>query len=108
MSDDLVFSTKGGKTKKQKKTDPNSNFQGSSGPAKMRLESKGRGGKTVTVIFELPFDGKEAKKHMKNMQALFGCGATLKSGTIELRGDVCDKVSDYFKKNDMKVVRAGG
>jgi len=107
VTDELVFSTTSGKQKKQKKK-PSGGTKPTDGPTKMRLESKGRGGKIVTVLFELSFEAKEAKTHMKNMQALFGCGATLKNGTIELRGDLCDKVHDYFAKNSLKVVRAGG
>ncbi len=108
LSDDLVYSTTSGKAKKQKKSKTSHDFVASGGPAKMRLESKGRAGKTVTVLFELPLEPKDAKKHMKNMQALFGCGATLKGGTIELRGDLCSKVAEYFEKNGLKIIRAGG
>ncbi|MCF6301558.1 MAG: translation initiation factor [Proteobacteria bacterium] len=108
MPDGLVYSTSGGKQKKQDKKDSSKGMTPFDGPAKMRLESKGRQGKLVTVLFDLPFDSKAAKKCMKDMQVLFGCGATIKNGTIELRGDLCDRVAEFFKKNNWKIIRAGG
>jgi translation initiation factor 1 len=78
------------------------------GPLKMRLEKNGRGGKAVTVLFNLPFGEAEAKKHMQAIQASAGVGGTQKDGTVELRGDVRDKAEAYFAKLGIKVVRAGG
>jgi translation initiation factor 1 len=85
-----------------------SNYTKSAGPTKMRLETAGRGGKAVTVLFNLPFSEEEARFMMKEMQSQFGCGATLKNSTIELRGDVKSRVEDYFAKKQLKIVRAGG
>ncbi len=79
-----------------------------SGPLKMRLETKGRGGKAVTVLFNLPFNEADAKKHMQAIQAAAGVGGTMKDGTIELRGDVRDKADAYFAKVGIKCLRAGG
>ncbi len=81
---------------------------GGSGPLKMRLEIKGRGGKAVTVLFNLPFGDADAKKHMQTLQSAAGVGCTLKDGVIELRGDVRDKADTYFAKLGIKCVRAGG
>lgn len=78
------------------------------GPLKMRLETKGRGGKAVTVLFNLPFNDQDAKKHMQAIQAAAGVGGTMKDGQIELRGDVRDKADAYFLKQGIKCVRAGG
>lgn len=106
MNEKLVFSTeKGGKQKKDKK---GKSYEKSDGPCKMRLETKGRGGKAVTVLFNLPFSASEAKSLMKELQNKLGCGATFKEGRIEIRGDMRDKVAEHFKGNDLKIVRAGG
>jgi len=106
MSDSkLVFSTETGSHKK----DPaESSWQKASGPMKMRLETAGRGGKAVTVLFNIPMDEAEAKVLLKAMQAAFGCGGALKDSTLELRGDVRSKVEAYAAKAHMKVLRAGG
>ena len=74
----------------------------------MRLETGGRGGKSVTVIFNLPLEESEAKEVLKAMQGAFGCGGALKESTLELRGDVRLKVEGFFAKKNLKIVRAGG
>lgn len=80
----------------------------SAGPAKMRLETKGRGGKAVTVLFNLPLEEAEAVALMKELQTSLGCGATFKDGAIELRGDMRDRIEPWFAKKSLKLVRAGG
>lgn len=102
----LVFSTDSGSHKKDKSSD--GGWVKASGPAKMRLETAGRGGKVVTVLFNLPVDEAEAKAMLKAMQGAFGCGGAMKDSTLELRGDVRVKVEDYFAKKSLKLVRAGG
>jgi translation initiation factor 1 len=74
----------------------------------MRLETGGRGGKAVTVLFNLPIEESEAKDMLKAMQAAFGCGGAMKDNTLELRGDVRAKVEAFFAKKNLKIVRAGG
>jgi translation initiation factor 1 len=107
MSDSrLVYSTETGSHKKEKSA--GDSWHKSTGPAKMRLETNGRGGKAVTVLFNLPFDESEAKENLKAMQASFGCGGSMKDNTLELRGDVRVKVEAFFAKKNLKLVRAGG
>lgn len=107
MSDSrLVYSTETGSHKKDK--DKASGWQKSDGPAKMRLETNGRGGKAVTVLFNLPLDEGSAQELLKTMQSSFGCGGSMKDNTLELRGDVRNKVEALFAKKNLKVIRAGG
>jgi translation initiation factor 1 len=102
----LVYSTATGSQKKEAK-DSNT-WPKSDGPAKMRLETNQRGGKSVTVLFNLPIGEQEAKELLKAMQSAFGCGGAMKEGTLELRGDVRVKVEGFFAKKNLKIVRAGG
>ncbi len=102
----LVYSSKTGSHKKSEEKE--STWQTGSGNMKMRLETAGRGGKAVTVLFNLSFSEEEAKQMLKAMQSAFGCGGALKDSTIELRGDVRGKVEDFFTKKNLKIVRAGG
>jgi len=76
--------------------------------AKMRLESKGRGGKQVTVLFELSISEPVARELLSSLQNLLGTGGTFKDGNIEIRGDVRNRVADYFAKQGWKLTRAGG
>jgi translation initiation factor 1 len=102
-----VYSTATGPYKEapKKKDD---GYRKAAGPTKMRLETKGRGGKAVTVLFNLPFEEDEARQLMKDLQAAAGCGATMKNGQIELQGDRRDKVDAHFTRQGWKLVRAGG
>lgn len=98
MSDDaLVFST-GKKIEKNKKNqNKNKTYQQGKGPIKIRMEKKGRGGKTVTVLYDLPMNQEEARSLMKKLQAHMACGATLKNSAIELSGDNREKVEKFLK-----------
>lgn len=106
MGDKIVFSTDKGRIKEEKKS--GKAYEKAEGPTKMRLEKNARGGKLVTVLFNLPFEKNDAKKWMKDLQAVCACGGTLKNSNIELRGDVRDKVVAFFEKKGEKIVRAGG
>ena len=103
----LVFSTETGSHKKDQES-ARTEWVKSPGPAKMRLETAGRGGKAVTVLFQLPWNEDEAQGMLKAMQSGFGCGGALKDNTLELRGDVRTKVEDFFAKKKLKIIRAGG
>lgn len=108
MAEDLVFSTKGGKQKSKQQAKGTRGWPSvPGGPIKIRRETKGRGGKTVTVIFDMPFTKSEAKKVMKDLQALVACGASLGEGTIELQGDAKEKAIVYFSKKGLKAIQAG-
>lgn len=74
----------------------------------MRLETKGRGGRAVTVLWNMPFSEADIKSLMKDVQAKKACGATFKDGRIEFQGDICEAVTAYFAEKSLKVVRAGG
>jgi translation initiation factor 1 len=107
MSDSrLVYSTESGSHKNDK--EKSSAWLKSAGTAKMRLETNGRGGKAVTVLFNLPLEEGEAKELLKGMQSGFGCGGSMKDNTLELRGDVRAKVEAFFAKKNLKIIRAGG
>ncbi len=105
MSGRLVFSTATGSSKKEKKTNA---YTPEAGPTKMRLETKGRGGKSVTVLWNLPFEETEIKSIMKDIQAKKACGATFKEGRVEFQGDVKEQVLTYFREKNLKLIPAGG
>lgn len=102
----LVFSTESGSHKKETKSAGTWQKQG--GPSKMRLETAGRAGKAVTVLFNLPLTEDDARSLLKAMQGAFGCGGAMKNQTLELRGDVRVKVEEFFAKKNLKILRAGG
>lgn len=107
MSPKLVYSTATG-SQKHSNGKRTSSYVQAAGPAKVRLETKGRGGKAVTVLFNLPFDEDKAKELMRHLQAQLGCGATLKASAIEFQGDRRVKIAEYFDTQGWKLIRAGG
>jgi translation initiation factor 1 len=104
MSGRLVYSTDSGSSKKEKKS---SAYTPATGPTKMRLETSGRGGKAVTVLWNLPFDEDMIKSIMKDVQAKKACGATFKNGRVEFQGNIKEAVLSYFTEKGLKIVQAG-
>jgi translation initiation factor 1 len=107
MADKPLYSTATGRQQKENSS-KGASYQRGEGPAKMRLESKGRGGKSVTVIFNIPLDEEAARKLGSEMKSQFGCGGTFKDSSIELAGDMRDKVETFFTKKSLQIKRAGG
>jgi translation initiation factor 1 len=75
---------------------------------RLRLDAKGRGGKSVTVVFDLPPHPTYFEGLLKQLKAHCGAGGTLKDGALEIQGDQRDKVQAYLERLGFPVVRAGG
>ena len=60
--------------------------------ARLRLEKKGRGGKTVTVIDGLPDNTAFLEELAAALKKSCGVGGTIRPGAVELAGDVADRV----------------
>ena len=75
---------------------------------KIRIEKKGRGGKSVSVLFELPQNEKYWLELTKKLKAHCGSGGAYKEGTIEIQGDHRDKLRSYLEKMGFSVKLAGG
>lgn len=75
---------------------------------KVRVEKNGRGGKSVSVIHELPNDPEFFKKVAKQLKAYCGTGGTFKSGKIEIQGDHREKIKTFLEKLEFKVKFSGG
>lgn len=58
----------------------------------LRLEKKGRGGKSVTVIERLALPDNELKVFCQEIKQKCGTGGTVKEHHIELQGDFRDRV----------------
>lgn len=70
--------------------------------------TKGRGGKTVTVVKGLALDGIALAALGKQLRAACGAGGTVKDGVIEVQGDHCDLLIDTLKKLGHSPKRVGG
>ncbi|HEY6873262.1 MAG TPA: translation initiation factor Sui1 [Geobacteraceae bacterium] len=78
------------------------------GIVRVRRESKGRGGKTVTVVIGVPGGDDALKLLAGELKRRCGTGGTLKDGVIEIQGDHCDLMVAELSRRGFTVKRAGG
>ncbi len=78
------------------------------GIVRVQRETKGRGGKAVTVVRGVPLAGAELARLGQELKAACGSGGTVKDGCIEVQGDHADKVVDLLQQRGWRVKRAGG
>src|SRR5262245_8399862 len=71
--------------------------------AKLRIEKAGRGGKTVTVIYDLPRNAAFLKELAQDLKRACGTGGAVGDGTVELQGDLRDRVRDALQKRGFVV-----
>lgn len=80
----------------------------SDGIVRISRETKGRGGKVVTVVRGLAMDLAALEKMARQLKAACGSGGAVKDGVVEVQGDHCDKVLALLAAQGFKVKRAGG
>lgn len=78
------------------------------GIVRVQRETKGRGGKAVTVVRGAPGDAAAVVKLGQELKAACGSGGTVKDGTIEVQGDHVDKVIALLQQRGHIVKRVGG
>lgn len=74
----------------------------------VRLERKGRAGKSVTVIEGLALAQKERETLLKQLKAGLGTGGTLTDTSIEIQGDHRDAVMSLLESMGRRPKRSGG
>ncbi|MDQ6981950.1 MAG: translation initiation factor [Mariprofundus sp.] len=71
-------------------------------------ESKGRGGKTVSIIDGLALDDLSLKQLLKKLKSQLGTGGAVKNSMLEIQGDHREKLLVLLEKNGYKARLAGG
>jgi translation initiation factor 1 len=116
----LVYSTEAGRicleckqpsadcTCKKEKTAKKQSIYPNDGIVRIRRETKGRKGKTVTAVFGLPLDDKKLQQIAKTLKRLCGSGGTVKDGVIIIQGDHRETLLKEIKKQGYNVKLAGG
>ena len=66
--------------------------------AKLRIEKKGRGGKTVTVLYDLPRNDAFLKDLSQKLKRECGTGGAVTEDGVELQGDMRDRVRAILQR----------
>ena len=78
------------------------------GIVRISRESKGRGGKTVTVVRGLDLDDSALATLGKGLRTACGAGGTVKDGVLEVQGDHVERVTVWLGAQGWVVKRTGG
>ena len=76
--------------------------------AHIRREKKGRGGKTVTVVYGLHRPPDRLKALGKHLRQACGAGGTVKDGAIEIQGDHRERVAEALQQAGYRTKFTGG
>ena len=71
-------------------------------------ETKGRGGKVVTLVKGLALDDAALASLAKQLKAACGSGGSVKDGVIEVQGDHCERLLAHLQAQGHRVKRSGG
>lgn len=78
------------------------------GVVRVARQTKGRGGKSVTLVTGVALDGIALALLGKQLRTACGCGGTVKDGVIEVQGDHVERIVDELNKLGHAAKRAGG
>ncbi len=78
------------------------------GNVKVARQTKGRGGKCVTVVSGVALDAMALALLGKQLRTACGSGGTVKDGVIEVQGDHCERVMQELVRLGHKPKRTGG
>jgi len=106
----LVYSTEHAVPRKEKRVDHNLTTPAASAKSRIivRLDRKGRGGKSVTVIEGLQLSVNDSEKLLKQIKAKLGAGGTVKNGALEIQGDHGEAVMAELSGKGYLPKRSGG
>jgi len=78
------------------------------GVVRVSLQTKGRGGKSVTLVKGLSLDAVALAVLGKQLRSACGSGGTVKDGVVEVQGDHVVTIMAALQKQNYNVKRAGG
>jgi translation initiation factor 1 len=104
---DLVWSSDAGDRRKARPAKSGPRPAGG-GRVKVRRETGGRKGKTVTTVSGVPLADDELRALAGRLKKRCGVGGSAKGGVIELQGDQRDVVMEVLRAEGFDAVLAGG
>lgn len=78
------------------------------GNVRVSRETKGRGGKAVTLVRGLPLAADPLAALGKQLRQACGSGGTVKDGVLEVQGDHVERVMSLLQQQGWKPKRSGG
>ena len=78
------------------------------GVVRVSRDTKGRGGKTVTVVTGLPLTADPLAAVAKHLRSACGAGGTVKGATVEVQGDHVDTLLAALQKLGYAAKKSGG
>lgn len=78
------------------------------GIVRLQRVTRGRGGKTVTVVSGLPLAGPELKALARTLKQKCGVGGALKGDTIEIQGDQRELLKGELEQHGYQIKFSGG
>ena len=78
------------------------------GVVRVSRETKGRGGKAVTLVRGVALLPEQLAQLGKQLRTACGAGGTVKDGVIEVQGDHADRITELLKAQGYGAKRAGG
>jgi translation initiation factor 1 len=78
------------------------------GIVRVRRETKGRGGKTVTTVSGIPLGGKALRNLASDLKRRCGTGGTIKDGVVEIQGDHRETIVAELLRRGFTAKLAGG
>jgi translation initiation factor 1 len=106
-ADGLVYSTDPERMNARSERRPTSTQQGD-GRVRVRRETKGRQGKTVTTIQGLALDAEALAELGRELKQSCGAGGTVKDGVVELQGDRVARVLAILRARGIDAKQSGG
>lgn len=78
------------------------------GIVRVRRESKGRGGKTVTTVTGVPLDDPALDALAGELKRRCGCGGSAKDGIIVIQGEHVEPIIAELQKRGYTAKKSGG
>ena len=71
--------------------------------ARLRVEKAGRGGKTVSVVYDLPRNAAFLEELCQDLKRACGAGGAVRDDAIEIQGDLRDRLRALLSKRGFGV-----
>lgn len=93
---------------KKKQNPARASLDRGDGVIRVQRETKGRKGKTVTLVHGAPLSDGELKDFAKHLKTRCGAGGAVKDRVIEIQGDHRETLVEEIRKQGYPVKLAGG